>query len=62
MSTCVNQSRHATGDNGEDRLDQVVREGKRNVADLQATGAVLVGNAKEMAAKVTKSAQMYGFF
>jgi len=43
MSTCVDQSRHATGDNGEDRLDQAVHEGKQDVADLQATGAVLVG-------------------
>jgi len=35
MSTCVDQSRHVTGDNGEDRLDH---EGKRDVIDLQAVG------------------------
>ena len=62
MSSCMDQSRHATGKNVEDRLDQAVNEGKRDVADLQATGAVLVGNAKEMAAKVTESAQVCGLF
>jgi len=62
MSICVDQSRHATGENVEDHLDQAVHKGKRDVVDLQATGAVLVGNAKEMAAKVTKLSVWILFF
>jgi len=53
MSTEADKSRNDTSENVEGFLDQAVDEGKRDVADLQATGAVLVDNAMEMVVKVT---------
>ncbi|KXN88766.1 hypothetical protein AN958_06634, partial [Leucoagaricus sp. SymC.cos] len=54
----VDKMRNIPGETVKEPLDQAVEEGKRDVADIQATSAEKIGQVKEMAAKATSSAQV----